>query len=310
MVQVSVIIINYNSHAFTAACLQSIQQHTAANLTYEIIVVDNNSELEDYRQLELVCKQNDRVKLIRSILNLGFSGGNMVGLQAATGAYIYFLNNDCELLNDNLSQLYQFMQGQPGAGACTGQMYYGNLAFHPSFGYFPTVALRLLGSGLLRFFSPASYPAKQKKYEQPLAVPLITGAAMFVDREKLAEIGGFDINYFLYCEEEDLCWRLRRQGYGIYLVPRAQFKHHMGKSTIRNFPIELENYISLLYYHRKFNSYPSYLVLKLVYFLKNIRKVFRNLLYFKLAIYILLGAPLKYSLKHKQKLRFIEDLPT
>ena len=130
---------------------------------------------------------------------------------------------------------------------------------------------------------------------------------MFVDRGKLAEIGGFDTNYFLYCEEEDLCWRLRQQGYGIYLVPKAQFKHHMGKSTIRNFPIELENYISLLYYHRKFTSYPAYLVLKLIYFLKNIRKVIRHWLYFKLAIYILLGAPLKYSLKHKQKLRFLEE---
>ena len=307
MVQVSVIIINYNSHVFTAACLQSIKQHTAANLTYEIIVVDNNSQPEDYRQLELLCKSEDKVILIRSILNLGFSGGNMLGLQAAAGKYIYFLNNDCELLNDNLSQLYQFMQDHPSVGACTGQMFYGNLNFHPSFGYFPTLALRLFGSGLLRFFSPLNYPAKQLKYEQPLPVPLITGAAMFVDREKLAEIGGFDTNYFLYCEEEDLCRRLRHQGYSIYLIPNAQFKHHMGKSTTRNFPIELENYISLLYYHRKFNSYPAYQFLKLIYFLKNIRKVFRHQLYFKLSWYILKGAPLKYSLKHKLKLRLLEE---
>ena len=305
MVQVSVIIINYNSHGFTTSCIQSLRKHTAAGLSYEIIVVDNNSELEDYEQLVLACEKAGNIKVMRSMVNLGFSGGNMLGLQAATGAYIYFLNNDCELLNDNLSLLYSFMKTNVGVGACTGQMYASNLDFHHAFGYFPTLSLRLLGPSLLRLFSPAKFPFKKTVYEQALTVPLITGAAMFIDRAKLAEIGGFDTNYFLYCEEEDLCYRLRRQGYAIYLFPEARFVHHMGKSTVRSFRIELENYISLLYYHRKFNSYPAYLVLKFLYFLKNMRKVFRHRLYLKLAFYILLGAPQKYSLRHSQKLRFI-----
>lgn len=305
MVQVSVVIINYNSHGFTMGCLQSLKKHTAVDFSYEIIVVDNNSEPEDYQQLVVACKQAGEVNVIRSMVNLGFSGGNMLGLQAATGAYIYFLNNDCELLNDNLSLLFNFMTLNPGVGACTGQMYNSNLSFHHAFGYFPTLSLRFFGPSLLRLFTPEKFPLKTVVYEQPLAVPLITGASMFIDREKLAEIGGFDTNYFLYCEEEDLCLRLRRQGYAVYLVPEACFIHHMGKSTVRRFPIELENYISLLYYHRKFHAYPAYLVLKGLYFLKNIRKVFRNRFYLKLAFYILMGAPLKYSLKHQQKLRFI-----
>ena len=98
---------------------------------------------------------------------------------------------------------------------------------------------------------------------------------------------------------------MRRKGHGVYLVPAARFKHHMGKSTRRNFAIELENYISLLYYHRKFNSWPAYQALKLLYFFMNLKKVFRHRMYGKLAFYILLGAPMKYSLKHKQQLHFL-----
>jgi GT2 family glycosyltransferase len=304
MIQVSVVIINFNSSKFTDACIRSLQEHTARDLTYEIIVVDNNSKPADYQQLVEAWGAAGGVKIIRSIVNLGFSGGNMLGVQAATGAYLYFLNNDCEVLNDNLSLLYQFMESRPEVGVCTGQMYYGNLDFHHSFGYFPTLSLRLFGSSLLRLFSPGKYPNKKIEYQLPLAVPSITGAAMFINREKFAVLGGFDTTYFLYCEEEDVCLRMRQSGYEVYLVPAARFKHHMGKSTVRNFPIELENYISLLYYHRKFHSYPAYLVLKLIYFFKNIRKVFRHRLYGKLAFYILLGAPLKYSLKHKQQLSF------
>jgi GT2 family glycosyltransferase len=305
MIQVSVIIINFNSSGFTAACIGSLKAHTAPGLAYEIIVVDNNSKPEDYQQLVQSCEGTAGVKIIRSIVNLGFSGGNMLGLQAAKGAYLYFLNNDCEVLNDNLSLLYAFMQARREVGVCTGQMHDGNLAFHHSFNYFPTLPLRLLGSAVLRLFSPDRYPDKKLAYKQPLAVPAITGAAMFIDREKFAVLGGFDTTYFLYCEEEDVCLRMRQRGYAVYLVPAARFKHHMGKSTTRNFPIELENYISLLYYHRKFNSYPAYLVFKLLYFFKSIRKVFRHRLYGKLAFYILLGAPMKYSLKHKQQLSFL-----
>jgi len=306
MVQVSVIIINFNSSRFTAAYIKSFKEHTASDLTYKIIVVDNSSKIEDYEQLVQSCANIAGVRVIRSIVNLGFSGGNMLGLQAATGEYLYFINNDCEVLNDNLSILYQFMQTNPHEGICTGQMHDGDLNLHPAFGYFPTLSLRLFGSDLLWLFPyPEKFTDKEKVYQQPVAVPLVTGAAMFIDREKFAAISGFDTNYFLYCEEEDVCLRMRKKQYEVYLVPAARFIHYMGKSTTRNFPIELENYISLLYYHRKFHSYPAYLGLKLLYFFKNIRKVCRHRLYGKLAFYILLGAPQKYSLKHKQKLRFV-----
>jgi len=302
MKQVAVIIINFNSSAYTVDCINSIIKETAPGLSYEIIVVDNNSAATDYETLLQQTEGYPNLSIHRSIVNLGFSGGNMFGLQFANAAYCFFLNNDCVLLNDNLSILYTFMQEHPDAGLCCGQMYNSDMSFHHSFGYFPAISLKLLGSSAARLFSAGAYPKRKVKYSEPVQVPLVTGAAMFVDFRKLAEIGGFDTNYFLYCEEEDVAKRLQQKGYTCYMQPEAKFIHHMGKSTSRNYAILRENYISLLYYHRKHHTYLAYTLFKFIYFFKNIKRFYKGLIYIKLAFFILKGAPLTYSLKHSQKI--------
>ena len=227
----------------------------------------------------------------------------MLGIQFANADYIYFLNNDTLFINDCLSILYKFMETNRNVGICTGQMYNTDMTFHHSFGYFPTISLKIFGSSLLRFFKPLKYPKRKKKYSEPFQVDFITGAAMFVDYYKFSEVGGFDTNYFLYCEEEDIAMKFKRAGYYSYVVPQAQFIHHMGKSTVRNFDIEKENYISMLYYHRKYSSYIIYTLQKLFYFFKTIKKIYKHIDFIKLAFFILGGANLKHSMKHKQKLR-------
>ncbi len=302
MKQVAVIIINFNSSAYTIDCVRSILDQTSTSLSYEIIVVDNNSAPADYEHLVQQTKDWPHLSIHRSIINLGFSGGNMYGLQFASAEYSYFLNNDCVLLNDNLHLLYTFMQAHPDAGICCGQMYNTDLSFHHSFGYLPSIALKVAGSGAVRAFAAKDYPKKKVQYTEPLQVPLVTGASMFVDFKKLAEIGGFDTNYFLYCEEEDIAKRMKNKGYSCYLLPEARFIHHMGKSTNRNYVILRENYISLLYYHRKYDNYLAYTGFKLLYFFKNFKRFYKGTLYLKLAFFILRGAPLCYSLKHTQKI--------
>ncbi len=227
----------------------------------------------------------------------------MLGIQQTNADYIYFLNNDTLFLNDCLSILYQFMLANPNVGMCTGQMYNTDMSFHHSFGYFPSISLNLLGTGLLRLFKPNKYPKRELVYINPKRVDVITGASMFVDYSIFSEIGGFDTNYFLYCEEEDIAMKLKQFNYFVYIVPEAKFVHHMGKSTIRNFDIEKEYYISLLYYHDKHSSSVVLNMYKLLYFLKNIKKFYKHRNYLKLAFFILCGAKMKYSLKHKQKLR-------
>jgi len=304
--KVTIIIINYNSAVYTNACINSIIKFTNNELKYNIVVVDNNSNADDYEKLVNYCCNNDKVKIVRSKINLGFAGGNMFGVQFTDSEYIFFLNNDTELLNDCVTILYNFMKGKK-IGVCTGQMYNSDLTFHFSFGYFPTLGTKLLGNSILRLFNPKQYPKQNMEYTEPLQVSFVTGAAMFVDYSIFSELSGFDTNYFLYCEEEDFGMKLKLNAYPAYLVPDAKFIHHSGKSTGRNFEIEKENYISVLYFQRKYSSLIVYDLLKIYYFIKTIKKFYKNVEYIKLAFFILRGADLKNSLKHKQKLRIEKD---
>jgi GT2 family glycosyltransferase len=297
---VSVIIINFNSATYTIACVQSILKYTDKNFAYEIIIIDNNSAITDYHSLQSSLPDYSHIKLYRSKINLGFSGGNMLGISYANAQYYYLLNNDAELLNDNLSILSAFMKTHTNAALCTGQMYNTDKSFHHSFNYFPTPALKYLGVGFLRLFNPAKFPSKKTKYTEPIKVDLVTGAAMFIDAIKLAEIGGMDTNYFLYCEEEDLAKQLSYKHYDTFLVPNAEFIHHMGKSTKRSLAIEKESYISILYYHKKHANQWSQFLMKWFYIFKNVKKGFKDKNYFSLAAFIFRNPDFSDSIKHQQ----------
>src|ERR1035437_10374937 len=138
--KVSVIIINYNSGSFTIQCVNSIIDLTKGIKNFEIIVVDNNSREEDFVCLEAI-QGNTKVKIIRSKINLGFSGGNILGVQHAAGdaSFYFFLNNDCVFINDVISTLTEFLLNNQSVGLVTGQMYSANMQRQSSFGYYPSI---------------------------------------------------------------------------------------------------------------------------------------------------------------------------
>ncbi|GAA4398985.1 glycosyltransferase family 2 protein [Nibrella viscosa] len=298
--KLSVILINYNSSAFTLRCVASIRGQTRLS-DYELIIVDNNSQPDDFARLQPLAS-DPVVKLIHSRLNLGFAGGNMLGVQAASpnSAYHFFLNNDCLLLTDVGSRLYEYMEQHPNVGVCVPQMYNEAGERQHSFSYFPTLGVKLLGHGIMRVFRPAAYPPLKTAYEAPVQVPVVSGSAMFVRASAFAEVGGLDTVYFLYCEEEDLCKRLAQKGYSAVLVPDARYMHYSGGSTRRNLNIEKEYYISLFHYYRKYHGWPARQLLRLFFFLKNIRKLSRDAMYGQLAFFILRGSPVGHSLRYKQ----------
>ena len=302
MKKVAIIIINFNSSNFTINCVNSILKHTDERFDYEIIVIDNNSKIDDFNILKPFLDSNN-IKYFRTKINIGFSGGNMMGVHLANAEYYYFLNNDCEFLNDNLSVLYTFMDNNKDVGISAGQMHNADLSEHHSFNYFPTLSLKLFGSSILRIFNPKAFPSKKKKYLEPIRVPYVTGAGMFVSAEKISEIGGLDTNLFLYHEEEDIALNLLKKGFKCYLVPNAKFIHFAGKSTTRNYAVMQEDYISLLYYFRKHYSFFTYNILKINYFLKIFKKSYKGLDYLKISMFILKNAPMKDSLRFKQKIQ-------
>jgi GT2 family glycosyltransferase len=303
---ISIIILNYNSGDFTENCVKSLIDNNS-NDNYEIIIVDNCSNKEEFEKLNSL-RSIPNLKIFRSRINLGFSGGNMFGFQNAnkSSKYYFFLNNDCILLNDVVNILFNFMESNQDAGMCTPQMYSPEKEFRPSFTYFPDVSVRLFGHSAVRFFSPEKYPPRRKVYESPISIPVITGSAMFIRAKHFAEIGGFDTNYFLYSEEEDLCKRFSLKGYNRYLVPSSKFVHYNGGSTNSSYAVLKEFHISLFYFYKKFYKLPKRLILTFYYFIKNLRKFYKSYDFFKLAFFILRGAPMKDSMKLQQKINDVE----
>ncbi|WP_128547859.1 glycosyltransferase family 2 protein [Larkinella soli] len=303
--RVSLIILNYNSSGYTLDCVASIRRHTRMAET-EIIVVDNGSREDDFEALHSL-NGLPSVRLVRSRLNLGFSGGHSFGLQFTdpSSAYYFFLNNDCLLLDDVCTRLYAYMEAHRNVGVCTAQAINRADQPEPSFGYFPRLSAKLLGHAVVRKLRPAHYPPRKDAYREPVPVPVVTGSAMFVRATAFWQVGGFDPAYFLFCEEEDICRRLNRAGWSAVLVPDVRFRHIGGGSTNRNLLIEKEYYLSLFYYFRKYESNPTRLALQLFYLVKVGRKSVGNRRYRELVWFLLRGAPVRESLRYQQGLAVI-----
>lgn len=299
---VAVILINYNSTDFTIGCVESIINQTAKEIDYSVIVVDNASDIDEFNRLNEI-RDLDRVKIVRSKINLGFAGGNMFGVQQVSAKYYFFLNNDCTLLNDCISILSKFLETNPGVGMCSPQMVKENGDIERSFDYFPSLFSKLFGINSLKLIRRDEFHERKGVYSEPIKVDVISGSQIFIRGNLFREIGGFDTSFFLYCEEEDISFRVKKANYDTYLVPSARNLHIGGGSTKRDYYIRREYYISFLYLYRKHYGYLAMEIMKIMLFFKVIRKTFLNRENLKLAFFILGGANSKYSLKHKQKIK-------
>jgi len=298
---VSVILINYNSSEFTISCIQSIIENTNNSLNYNIIVVDNSSEIEDYKNLARL-KNIENVNVIRSDLNLGFSSGNMYGVSFTRAKYYFFLNNDCVLKNDCLNILFEFSEKNRNVGMCSPQLYSKDNRPESSFDHFPLLITKFLGTGILKLIKGKEYKPRKAIYHEPTKVDLVSGSQMFVQKEAFNSVGGFDTHFFLYCEEEDLALKMHHENYDVFLVPDAKNIHYGGGSTPGTYDIRKEFYISFLYFYRKHYGFLKTEVLKILLFLRIIRKSFKCKDNFKLSFFVLSGAHMKSSLRQKQKI--------
>ena len=298
----SVIIINFNSTEHTIKCIESIREKTKT--TVEIIVVDNNSQEADRNELESwYNKNNKNIMYIPSRINTGFALGNMLGANFATGEYLFFLNNDCLLLNNAIDNLVSFMDNHPDVGLAGPKLFDRQKKYSPSFNYTPTVANKWLGSSICRIFKKNAYPSRKKEYSSPLPVQMISGSAMFFRKSCFNKLGGLDTNFFLYCEEEDVSIRAKRNGFNIYHVPSSSIVHFCGMSTERDLIIEKEFYISLFYMLEKNYSLPSRTLIKLRYIIKELKNTIKNKKRLSVFLFLMTGPSLAKSMRHSMKHR-------
>jgi GT2 family glycosyltransferase len=230
--ELSVIIVNWNSLAYVRQCLNSLQAHCGLEDT-EIIVVDGGSFDGCDRMLAAEFPQ---VVFVQSPDNVGFARANNLGVQHARGRHLLFLNPDTLLLADSLAVFRRRLRQLPHAAAVGGRLLNGDRTVQTScIQSFPTLLNQALDAQWLRERFPRSRlwgtAALASGSNDPAEVEAISGACLAVTREAFIRAGGFTTSYFMYGEDIDLCWKLRRAGGRVYYLPETSVVHFGGGSS-------------------------------------------------------------------------------
>ena len=228
----SIVIVNYNSKNYLDRCLSSIYDKTK-DLEFEIIVVDNASN-DNSRQL--LKEKYPQVKLITNSKNLGFGKANNQGIDVVQGKYVLLLNNDTELINNALKIMFDFIEQHPEAGLVTCKLFEGNGQVQKNCRSFPLTPFDTMfsrASLMTKLFPNNSISQRVTlsdwNYDSRRQVDWVSGACMLIRREVLDRVGVFDDNYFMYWEDTDLCKRIRDAGWQIWFLPEPQIMHFTGK---------------------------------------------------------------------------------
>lgn len=212
---VSIISINYKQASVTCEMLASLRQVTYPS--YEVIVVDNASPEEE---IQPIAERFPEVQLIRSAENLGFAGGNNLGIAVAKGKYLLFLNNDTEVAPGFLEPLVELFETNPKAGIASPKIIFhgtDNLIQYAGCGGINPWTGRSVTFGLME--------KDEGQHNVSSLTPLIHGAAMMVPMEVIRKVGLMPELYFLYYEELDWCEMIKRAGYQSHYVAQGTVYH-------------------------------------------------------------------------------------
>lgn len=248
----SIIIVNWNTLELLTQCLKSIPalRDDSTENEIEVLVVDNASS-DDSAQY--VRDNFPLVKLIENDQNVGFAQANNQAILKSQGKYVLLLNPDTEMIADTIEILLNFIEEHPEVGAVGPRILNPNGSLQESCYPEPTLKRelwRLLHLDWLRpygVYRMDSWPLNQNR-----PVDVLLGACLLLRREVLEQVGLLDENYFMYSEEVDLCFRVRKAGWQIVWVYDAQIVHYGGQSTQQiASEMFLHLYKSKLYYFRK-----------------------------------------------------------
>lgn len=225
----SIIIVNYNGGAMILDAIGSVLV-TQAQTDVEVTVVDNGSS--DGSLAAIRQHFGDRVRCIEMGRNAGFAAANNAGIREAKGRYVMLLNPDTVVLEGALQAMTDYMDSHPEAGACGANLY--NEQMKPQFSYWMVLpGARMEWHGLwsdrwLRCRYRGSH--EHNLTDEPRSVAYCMGAALMTRREVIDRVGMMDEDFFLFYEETEWCWRIRKAGYEIVNIPQAKIIHLEGQT--------------------------------------------------------------------------------
>ncbi len=266
-VDLSIIIVSYNTSSITQNCLESLWKSLAApdvDFDWEIIVVDNNSPDDSVKMLQtLEKKEGHNLKVIANTANLGFGTANNEAIKKANGEYVLLLNSDIEVIGNGVSALFEFIKSN-NCDFVGGKLI--NPDGSPQFSCGPFYTLPVVFTqqflrgdylGITRYS-----PTKVKK------VDWISGACILGVKQSFDALAGFDENIFMYFEEIDLFYRAQLQKMSVLFYPDAHFVHLEGASSgHRSYQIE-QVFAGFAYFYAKHYGKAQYFLLKMLLQLK------------------------------------------
>lgn len=259
----SVIIINFNTENITSECLDSILKNTK-NLNYEIIVIDNASNDGSYQKLTQKYAKYKVLSFIKNKNNLGFSKANNIGCANAKGKYLLFLNSDTQIYGNILKEMTDWMRKNKKTAVATCALKNKDGSLQGSGGYFPTL-LKVFSwmffiedipflDKLIKPFHPVHAKSPFYKglnqFKKIRNQDWVTGAFFLTKKDVFEKAGRFDEDYFMYTEEVDLCYRIKQLGFNVMYLPEWEIVHLGGASSTKEFPI-LSEYKGVKMFYRK-----------------------------------------------------------
>ena len=226
---VSVVILTYNARDLLLKCVDSVVQ-ASEGMAVEIIVSDNGSN--DGTQ-EAIRQRFPDVVLVENNANLGYSGGNNRGIEVSRGRHVLILNPDTVLDRDNLRLTYEYAEHHPECGVVGCKVFYPDGSIQRT--WFPALTLfyaMWIGFGLQKLLPFDKFDGRwgfsRKAPDQVVKVERIMGCYLWIPRAVIDKVGMFDEDFFIYSEEEDLCQRIRDEGWEVHYYPVPWITHYEG----------------------------------------------------------------------------------
>jgi hypothetical protein len=272
MIDVSVIIVNWNTCDILRDCLNSIYAQPI-QVSCEVIVVDNGSTDGSVSMIE---SEFPLTRVVANESNRGFASANNQGIEKAEGRYVLLLNSDTVILDNAIGKTLGFADAHPEAAVVGCRVLNPDRSLQPTCFKYPSVLNKILFSTCLyklfprsRFFGRERMSWWQRDDSRP--VDVVTGCYMLVRKEAIDQVGLLDENYFMYGEETDWCYRFSNAGWKILFSPAAEIIHLGGASSIRmKHEMRLQLEASILLFFKKHRSRVSYFFacfLSIVFFL-------------------------------------------
>jgi GT2 family glycosyltransferase len=251
----SIVIVSWNGRALLEDCLASIEREVrsrpeAERLDTETLVVDQAST---DGSAEAVRARFPWAEVIRLPRNVGFAAGNNAGLRRARGRHCVLLNNDTVVLPGALERCVRYLDAHPSVGVVGPQLLDPDGSKQNSVHSVPNLVSEIVPKAVLEAVAPWRYPSKRYEHPGPIVVEAVLGACLVVRREVLDAVGLMPEDYFMFLEETDWCWRIRRAGWKVVHLPDARVIHVHGATSKKRLPAEtrIEYHRSLYHFFEK-----------------------------------------------------------